>query len=592
MKTFLTRARLVPWLGAILIAVSICSCYPFMYAFRSAWQNHYPELAAQWADNGPFTILGWFGTELTFDELSYAARVKNASDHLWAYDPYIAENRSQEQWINDVATYSIMGAFTSLVGDINVAWILMRFLCCIAWFLLIYSIMIKSAEDEGISAFCAAFITGFSYLLTWNFVHALAWSGKALPSLLHDAWSILSYGRTEGVIRLPRPGLTYPFLFLATLWIADAAEDPGWTWPILSGLLGGILAYVRLDVWSAYLTAAYAFAAVLWFKNRRFPWKIACGVALSTVISLPFLYFNYPPNPEFLLRLAVPYQRHFDWHSLAYLFLFWLGLRHKKKPLDLFLACLMAGSFVMVNIEIVTGYSLQPFHWKFFANIYAFLIIASFIPERFKEKPRAWFSAAAVSALLAFLQGFGYAAIHFPFQGLPADYAAAFRWLNRGTGKDSVVLTLNPEINALIPVFTRDKVFLSSGNPVISTYPLLKNCERLAQGMRIFGVNEARFLKDTLWRNANDESRADYRAGFKRGEIEKSTLFVMMFGQTPEDAARPIVSEALTHPFNGAPDYLWFGDIERQYAAKNFPPADGPWVEAYRNSSVIIFRRR
>jgi hypothetical protein len=244
----------------------------------------------------------------------------------------------------------------------------------------------------------------------------------------------------------------------------------------------------------------------------------------------------------------------------------------------------------MVNIELVTGYTLAADHWKFFGNIYVFLLALSFVPQRVKEKRTLCLAAAAALAFIAFLQGVGYAAIHFPFQGLPKDYDQGLAWLDRHTPTDSVVLTLNPEVNALIPVFTHDKVELSYILAVVSDYPLLRNCQRLMGGLRLLGADPDRFLKECVFREAAYDRRSLVATGLFRGEIEKGELYTMLFYLTPRPAARQIAAQAEAGPAAIAPDYVWFGRMEKEFAGRRFPEPE-QWQEVFRNPSVTIYGR-
>lgn len=581
----------LPWAWALAAAAAFCSGYVGMPVFRAAWQSHYPELAAAWANDGRFTLIGWFGTELSHEELAYAARVNNAARHFPAFDPYIKDNHSRRQLVNDALTYSVMGAVQAVFRDINRTWLFTRFFCCVFWFILIYRLLLKMGEEAPFAVCGAAFVACFSYVLTLLFAHNLQWDGLRLSSLAHDAWTVLSYGRTESVLRLPRPGLSYAFLFLATLWSIKTAESRGWGWAVASGLLGGALAYVRLDIWTTHLLAAYAFSAVCSWKQGRLHGPLLASALIATLLSLPFLYYNYPASADLLLRSGCIQRRQFDFWSLFYAAAFFSGLRWKDKPAELFLACIAAGVFVMVNIELVTGYTLASDHWKFFGNIYVFLLALSFLPRRVKAARAPFLAGAAAMVCVAFLQSLSYAAIHFPFQGLPKDYDQALAWLDRDTPPDSVVLTLNPEVNTLIPVFTHDKVELSYILAVVSDFPMLSNAQHLLGGLRLLGADADRFLEECVMREPAYDRRGIVATGLARGEIEKGELYTMLFYMTPRPTARQILEQAKARPAEIAPDYVWFGRLEKEYAAKSFPPR-GQWQEAFRNAAVTIYRRK
>ena len=583
---------LMPWALGLVFASIFVSNYFMMFACRRVWKSHYPALAAQWVNGGRFSVIGLYGTELMSEELTYASRVKEASEHLLAYDPYIKENHSRHILLTETVSYSIMGLIQKATGDVSWTWIATRFLCCLGWFLLIHRLTLRLGAAPPLAYFSAAFVTGFSYILTLLFVSRLSWQGGLLSILARDAWAVLSYGRTEGIMRLPRPGVIYFFSFLAALWNVKAAEDETvWKWAVLSGLLGGLLALVRIDVWTTYLLTTYVFAFLCALKIR-FDWRFFVPPLIATALSLPYLYYNYPPPPDFLLRLNVTYQRRFDWTSLAYLLAFFAGARFKKKPTELFLASVMAAVFLMVNIEIVLGYQIFPFHWRYLGNIYLFLLAISFLPESVKKMRRPWIAATGLAAALLLVQSVGYAAIHFPFSGIPKDYDEAFKWMQKNTPAESVVLTLNPEINMLIPAFTENKVYISNAYPHVSDLPLMGNAERLLAGLSLIGADKGRFLDQCLF-VPDKRVRNDALQSADRTPVQMTELYSMVFLLTPRPKAREILAQAAGHESAAQADYLWFGPIEREYAGRTWPLRQkAGWEEVYRNGSVTLYKRK
>ena len=591
-KTTGRPSPLLPWALGIVFAAIFCSSYFLMFAYRQVWKSHYPALADRWANNGRFSVVGLYGTELMSEELLYASRVKEASEHILAYDPYIKENRSRHILLTETVSYSIMGFIQKVTGDVSWTWVATRFLCCLGWFILLYHLTMRLGTSSELAFFSAAFVTGFSYLLTFLFVSQLSWQGGPLSLLARNAWTILSYGRTEGILRLPRPGLIYVFSFLAALWNVKAAEEKkSWKWAILSGLMGGLLALVRLEVWTTYILASSIFACLLTLKNR-FEWRYFVPPIIAGVLSLPYLYYNYPPPPDFLLRLNVFYQRTFDPTSLCYLLAFFAAARFKKTPTELFLSSVMASVFLMVNIELLLGYQIYPFHWKYLGNIYFFLLLISFLPERVKKMRRPWIVASGVAAFILLFQSVGYSAIHFPFSGIPRDYDEAFKWMQRNTPAESVVLTLNPEVDMLIPAFTENKVFISNAFPHVSDYPMISNAERLLAGLSLLDADKERFFNECLF-VADKRDRHDALESADRTAAQKTEVYSMIFLLTPRPKTREILAQAAGHESSAQPDYLWFGPFEKEYAGKAWPiRLKADWEEVYRNGSTTLYRRK
>jgi len=592
LKNILGNTFLWPWLVGMLIGLAFCSNYLLMFTFRQIWQSHYPALASQWSNNGPFTVVGFYGTELFAEELAYATRAKEASERLLAFDPFIKENRSMRLFVMELLVYTPMGIIQALVGNISWTWILIRFICCVFWTVLIFHLARRMGGSPHFALFCAVFVCCFSYWLTLLFRHNLIWEGGLFKILTHNAWTLLSYGRTEGVFRLPRPGVINSYSYLAALWGIKAAEGRGWKWTVLSGVMGGALAYVRLDVWTTYLVAAYLFAFIHSVKHGLNQ-KLFASAALSTLLSLPYLYFHYPPERELMVRIGIIFQRTFDPQSIPYLLAFLIGWRYKSKPADLMLAAIGGSMFIMVNIELVTGYMMFSEHWKFLGNIYLFLQVLSFLPDRIKELKTPWLAGCAAAILAVFMQSIVYAGVHFPFSGIPRDYDQAFQWLRRNTPKDSVVFTLNPEVDFLIPAFTENKVFTSCVIPNVSDFPMLQNTQRLLAGLSLLGADKERFLgKEGLFKTAFTERRELVAEGMVRGKVEKPYIYYLLFFLSPQPVARELLAKAAAAKIDLEPDYVWYGVMEKEFAPRPFPGKQGKlWREVYRNQGVALYRR-
>jgi hypothetical protein len=587
------RSLIVAWVGGLVVAAAMCGGYGCMAMFRGVWQNHYPVLAGQWANNGRFALLGFQGTEHVGEELAYAAHVNNAAHHLIAYDPFVRENRSVRLFWVSTAFNMGLGAMQFFLKDMNKTWLFAKFLCCAAWFASLYFLALRSTESEALSVFYAAFITGFSYLLTFLFVSDWTWGGGILRSLGHNAWSMVAYGRTESVLRFPRAGFTYSFLYFAVYCLIKTLETDEWLWAAAAGLLGGVLAYVHIDVWLSFLGATGLLAVVYWFRNRGLFWKIFVSGALASFLSLPFLLTNYPPDHEMVARVLFGAETppSFIPSSLIYLLAFGAVLRWKRKPVDLVVGALVGASFFMMHAGFILGYSFDPYRWQFIGNIYLVLLLLSFLPRRVAERKTPWLAAAAAATFFAFMQGVTYAAIHFPFQGLPRDYDAALTWLDKNAPVDSVVLSINPEVNGLVPVYSNSKVLLPPAAPMFSDYPLIKTYENLLGGLRLLGADEKRFLGETLLDKKAFGRRDVLATGLAREEIDKTLLYTWMFHVTPVKTVQRVYDEGRGHPAAVDPDYVWFGALEKEYARRDLGK-DAGWTEVYRNPTVAIYARR
>ncbi|MFA6028968.1 MAG: hypothetical protein WC969_03840 [Elusimicrobiota bacterium] len=586
----MTRWRLSLW--ALAAAAALCAPYALSGAFRHAWQAHYPAEASAWANDGRATLLGLYGTENQGDELVYAARVREASERLLPYDPFILENRSRRVLAADGLSYHAMGLVLRAVGDINRAWLLVRVLCALLWFWLVRRLALALGAAEPLALFCAVFVVTFSYALTLCGVWMLDLSGPPLKALARGAWTLLSAGRTEGLQRLPRPGVTYVVLFLAALLWTRAAESSRRRWALAAGLFAGLTPYFRLDVGSTVLLGAALFT--LAHARTRLLKPLAAGLVLAALVALPYALVNYPPDPELVMRSKGSFGRQLYPLSLPYLLGALAAWRWAKRPAQTLLGCLLAAVFLIQNSQLLTGVSIGWDHWSYFANVLLFLLLLSWLPRRWAES-RAWLPAAGLCCVLAFIQGVGYAAIHYPFQGLPKEHDAALRWLEREAPLDSVVLSLDPEVNLLVPAFTPSKVGFSETVAHISDLPLLESTRRVQEGLRLLGADSRRFKKDCVDPYFFPDRRLMDTRSFPACRLVKT----FYFHETLDDRVQALWAEAAAKPLEKPyrVDFVWIGPFERQFIGKGFPasgklPLEKAFETGAGERAITLYRVR
>ena len=571
------------WGIALLTASVMCCAYPLMYAYRAARQAKEPELAARWANDGRFSMLAIFGGEHVQEEVIYAARAREAAEHLVPFDPFVNENKSALILLADHVTHRVMGLPFLVFRNMDAVWLLWRFACAFLWFLLLHRLAWLATGSGPQALFSAVFATCFSYLLTFLFVANLN------GSLAHDAWTLLSYGRTEGLLRLPRPGFTYMALFAASLLAVRAAEKPGRRWALISGAAGGLLAYVRPDVWSMYMGTMGVFTVIRSVKARRIDWTLAASTALSLLISLPFVWLIATVDRETARGTGMAARAAYDWSAWIYLLGAASLLRLRREPIHVFLASMLGFMFLFLHAPLVTGFSVQPDHWKYIANIFFFLAAVALLPKAWKSA-RAWELAAAALLGVALLQGASFAALHYEFFGLPRDIQGGLDRLDRDAPLDSVVLALDPEINSLVPAMTPSKVLVSPYNfTLVSDLAVAKNVERIRRALALLGADEKRFVRETIL-EGRDAPRRDYTSARREGARELLMLnmaigyrredFAAMFGRGPVQTDLP------------EPDYVWIGPFERKYAAPGFLKAHPSWAVIYQNGGVALYRTK
>ena len=213
-----------------------------------------------------------------------------------------------------------------------------------------------------------------------------AWCGK-LISLLHIG------GYVSGFLFLRRfqPGLTLAFFFAFSvlIWIALTRDGKrGLLASYSAGLFFTLLVFSYFYMWTA--AAGWLFIVILlWMFFRPEGWQrsmmrtlpvVVIGaaalfiyaLALSTIVETSYSahVFEYTHAPD-LIRFPLVI-------SLGAILMIWLSVKKRgvkwSDALTLFTLSFSILPFLLFNQQVVTGRSLQPFHYQWFNGNYVALL--------------------------------------------------------------------------------------------------------------------------------------------------------------------------------------------------------------------------
>lgn len=528
--------------------------YLLMPVLRSAVRARAPERAARWERAGSFAVVGT-GYPLNLDEAGYATRVRSAARHFWPYDGFILENRTARMASNEALVYAPMGLLLRLTGSLDLVWLITRALCCALWFFVLYRVVEEATGAPALALFAACALTFFSYLLTFWFLAAIPDRFWTPRGLLRLAWTLGSYGRTDGVLRLPRPGASWGLAFAALWSVQRALRLPRPRALALAGVGAGLLAYVRLVEWTTVLGGCFFLGVLESWRTRRLRHALWLPFLAGLGVSLPWLALNVPADPELMDHVGF-WTRRPDWTSPVYLVLAALALRRAGDgpPGVLhWLAALMGSVFALCNIQVLTGHRLSGTHWQIFGNTLGALLVVLLVGETWKRKRRLWLGLAAAAAVCAGVQSLAYAYLHYDDHALPAGLDRAARWLRDEAGPDCVVAMLDPEALYAVPALTQCKSLAASAALTWSDIPMVENIRRVRAALRLFGLAPEEFF-------ARDSLRILPPVA---EEWATHTHYFTLY--YPVDALRERLFDAAPAPEDEfRADYLWAGPFERR----------------------------
>ena len=262
---------------------------------------------------------------------------------------------------------------------------------------------ISSSTAFIVLAFLVPFLSGlaiFWLILNLTSDHRLAAAGSVMVlcfgalaaggGILHVLSSGFQYTFLPFLRRFD-PALPFPlfFVFCTLVWKSLAGERrAALAWAAGAGLTLGLLIFSYFFLWTSAL-AWLACLTVLWFVARPHQLKMYAGtfatVGLVTLAALvPYLILlsrrseTMDRGQKLTLTHATDLFRVPELLGFAVLaVIVFSALRGRinwRAPQSLFIASFALMPFLVFNQQIVTGYSLQPFHYESFIANYVALV--------------------------------------------------------------------------------------------------------------------------------------------------------------------------------------------------------------------------
>ena len=180
------------------------------------------------------------------------------------------------------------------------------------------------------------------------------------------------------------------FVFNLLVWQALTSENKrvARVRAVLAGVVLALLVFCYMFLWTAAL-AWLACIALLWLLFRRSEWRrvlnvVTTIVAITALALLPYLYLVSHraatlDEQQSLIATRLPDLFRIP-EVLGLVIIIALGLAFRRQKIELneprviFTASLALLPFAVFNQQIVTGWTMQPFHWEAFILNYSVLV--------------------------------------------------------------------------------------------------------------------------------------------------------------------------------------------------------------------------
>jgi len=398
----------------------------------------------------------------------------------------------------------IMGILAKLLGSLNAAVIFADFLFPALIFIFLYFLFFELTGRKLLSLISATlfifapkialYLPPISSYALGQFVDDLL-----IPTTLTDR---LYFSKFEP------PQLTYIF-FIPTLYLILRAIKRKETYTtILAGIFFGLLFYTYFHDWT-YVIVSLSFIFFLFLLQKNFSQmkRIASIASIGFVVST-FFWINFfdvsslAHYEDIVSRMGKALTNSFNidaWktyiRSAGLAILLWVLWRKRDLVATNYLIGLLLPIFVLLNIQMLIGYTIADKHWydvQYVVVFMSFMVLMQWFYEKYLSHiPKRYFvfSAGLFAVFLFSSQLYD----QYIFSNKVGDKytisksaIASYSWLEENTPKYSVVGSLSQGTNSEILTYSHNKIYVPNG--VSTLAPNNELWERLAAQSYIYGM--------------------------------------------------------------------------------------------------------
>jgi len=427
----------------------------------------------------------WNGAFASFDtdEFAYAAYVNALiSGRPRLNDPFTGQDGGPYETlfsIQALPAYTIAIPAHIIGISASTAFIVLIPLLSFVSALLLFRLLFAITEDELLAG-----LGSFAIL-------CFGWIAGSLP------WVFFTPHVAFPFLRRYLPGLPFPVFLGLTLFTWRALLKKSMLWASLAGLSLAILVYSYFFLWTA--AAAWLVSLmVLWLLGRSHEWRTVLKVfgtifAIALIASIPYAHLVQLRRPVTdQVQLMIEATR---WPDLrrgpeVYGVLIALALFRKRwqEPKSLFALAFALAPFLIFHQQVITGRSIQPFHYEQLIANYV-VLIGAFLALGICCKIRP--VVITYIAVVAVLLGLGYGFIASSGR-LPINLA-----VDEGRGA-----ALKLSGNGLVFAANRN---VSQSIPAAAPNPVLWARHLLTFSHLDFPDQKRRFYQQLYYSNASEE---------------------------------------------------------------------------------------
>lgn len=450
----------------------------------------------------PFTLRGSpIARDETFayaPEVNYILSGKFSLREVYAYE--YADYPSP--FLGETVPALLMAAITKVTGSLAKSFIVSDFIFPPVIFF-------------GFFIFAKIFIKNNLLALSAAFTAVIA---RDLVAVIPYPWETLKYltfAENQNYLlyfsRAFHPQISFVFFLGAVLMVFKTLEKPkSKTNLVTLGIFSGLTFYSYVFYWTLFAFFYIVFIIYLIFKKQL---PIVKSFVISGLIALIiasfymvdiYHFYQLSFTEDFITKsslhnvpLPVTLLRY-----LAFATVFLLGVKKKDHNFAAFATLLFAGILITPVSKFIIGQDLETFHYLRRALMPFFTICLFTVAYFFLNKRRIIVNIAAIILVgITVLLGARTQIIATekiqPNHVRNRDLESVMTWLEINTQKSQVIGSLDPDFSSLIPVYTKNKVFVPpTDRTIMPTYEGIEKYKILSELLGMTGEWQKQRLKD------------------------------------------------------------------------------------------------
>lgn len=477
-------------LGVIALLVGLIHILPHLIAFKTtpADRVYYP---------------------ISFSELVYGSKVKETLEgRLLAGDAQLFEHKDQFSKAEPFVPTLLLSVLSLASRSIPNAFFVSDFIFPALLFLLLFGFTYEIRKNFELAIF-ASLATIIIYPVTTKIPPiSLNLLEKLINKvLIIDVSSALPFART------PNPQISYP-LFVLALWSLYLVHTRYKLKYLLACSFFGVILFATYFYPASYFLFIVLTLTALSRVSKDLKSFKHLGPLLIVLLICVFLYKTIADTQPFGVSKEIAgqfYARYFDWvFALRYASVFLLVLiifKRLNRKLSNFLSALIIAAIGIMNIQIITGWTIQPGHWPQTVIEPTMVIVAIVLASQYFKK-RNLSKVLAFLSITILVYGFLYqakfAVTYKNGATITREAQSLLTWLNNNTTEKNVVASFDVNTLVYVPVFTNANIF----TPILfHNYSTLdESWQRLIYNYKIYNISNFDSLETLTGQFAFDQA--------------------------------------------------------------------------------------